>query len=323
MPGDERDSAQLLAAARDGDRRALARLISRAERGDAPPPLPAGDDPGALCLGITGAPGAGKSTLVNGLVSAALASHARVAVLAVDPSSPLSRGSLLGDRLRMHQHLTSEQVYIRSMATRGRLGGLAAATQGARRLLQACGWPLVLIETVGIGQVELDITSAADLALVVLNPGFGDEIQANKAGLMEVADLFVINKADRPGAAAARRDIEGVQATRPAAQRVPVLETVASEGQGVSALWQALAARATALRASGELARRRQGQRRGELLQQLRQQLERSLDDYAASPAFGELLQALSRGELDARDAGDRALAALLARLQPESRPAA
>ena len=223
----------LLHSAESGDRRALARLISAAERGVVLPPLPLDlDAPEHLCIGVTGAPGAGKSTLVSALATSLLEERESVAVLAVDPSSPISRGALLGDRVRMHRHATTPNVFIRSMATRARRGGLAGATQQARRLLQHCGWPLVL--------VELDIVKTADIAVVVLNPGWGDEIQANKAGLMEIADIFVINKADRPGAAATRRDIEAILINRPAGERPAVIETVATEERGIADLRHAL-----------------------------------------------------------------------------------
>ncbi|MDP5069767.1 MAG: hypothetical protein NWQ45_02605, partial [Congregibacter sp.] len=156
--------ASMLEQARAGDRRALARLISAIERGERLPGIPLGDvnDPAKLCIGITGAPGAGKSTLVSELTTELLKTAPSAAVLAVDPSSPISRGALLGDRVRMHQHATRPEVFIRSMATRSHHGGLAGATQASRRLLQHCAWPLVLIETVGVGQVELDIVNTAD-----------------------------------------------------------------------------------------------------------------------------------------------------------------
>ena len=270
--------AALLEDARGGDRRALARLISCIERGEDIPGIPhAGDVDDALCIGITGAPGAGKSTLVSALTDALLKSSDRAAVLAVDPSSPISRGALLGDRVRMHRHATSPNVFIRSMATRQHHGGLAGATQATRRLLQYCGWPLVLIETVGVGQVELDVVNTADLAVVVLNPGWGDEIQANKAGLMEIADIFVINKADRPGLEATRRDIEAVLINRPEGQRPRLLETVATEGQGIDDLAEAIRERAQTLRRSGSLAKRRREQLRMELVQQLQRRFQHAL----------------------------------------------
>ena len=261
--------ARQLDSALAGDRGALARLISVLERG--------GSDAacvehclrvrpgGSYTVGITGAPGAGKSTLVSTLLGEILAEPSQVALLAVDPSSPLTRGALLGDRVRMQAHTASPDVFIRSMASRGHLGGLAMATRSARRLLETCGWPLTLIETVGVGQVELDVASATDTVVVVLNPGWGDEVQANKAGLMEVADIFVINKADKAGLESTRRDLEGALASLPPERRPQVLETVATEGKGAADLWQAIKEHRAAITASGELRQRRLAQVRSEL----------------------------------------------------------
>ena len=199
------DPGRLFDTARNGDRAALARLLSLIERG--------GDDarvvgrlaaPGAgdaYTVGLTGAPGSGKSTLTSALVGHLRADGEEVAVLAVDPSSPFTGGAILGDRVRMQDHATDPGVFIRSMATRGHLGGLALATPEAIRLLDATGHRLILIETVGVGQVEVEVAGKADTTVVVVNPGWGDSVQANKAGLMEVADVFVINKADRAGCA--------------------------------------------------------------------------------------------------------------------------
>ncbi len=167
----------------------------------------------AYTVGLTGAPGAGKSTLSDRLITEARTTGEPVGVLAVDPSSPFSGGAILGDRVRMQGHALDEGVFIRSMATRGHLGGLALATPEAIRVLAAAGMPLIFIETVGVGQVEVEIAGAADTTLVVVNPGWGDAVQANKAGLLEIADIFVINKADRPGAAETRRDLESTCST--------------------------------------------------------------------------------------------------------------
>ncbi len=256
--------------ARGGERGALARLLSVAEAGGEDAAAldslcAASAAPRARTIGITGAPGAGKSTLTAALLGCARRESQRVAVLAIDPSSPLTGGAILGDRVRMHHAAVDEGVFIRSLASRGQQGGLAQATSLGARVLEACGWLWILLETVGIGQVEVEISGRADLVVVVLNPGWGDEIQANKAGLMEVADIFVINKADREGVAQTRRDIEGAIAARPGGAEIPVIETVATRGEGVEGLWAAIAARHTALEASGLLATRRSGRIAAEL----------------------------------------------------------
>ena len=259
---DEAGPPELLEAARAGDRAALARLLTLAERG--------GDDARALArlahplgggtytVGLTGAPGAGKSTLTNALVARMRRDDLAVAVLAVDPTSPFTGGAILGDRVRMQDHTGDDGVFIRSMATRGNLGGLSLATQDAVRVLDATGWPWVLVETVGVGQVEVDVAGAADTTVVVVNPGWGDAVQANKAGLLEVADVFVINKADRPGADETRRDLERMlDLSERTGWRPPVVATAAPTGEGVDDLWSAIGAHRTELERTGELERRR------------------------------------------------------------------
>ncbi len=254
--------AELLAAARDGDRAALARLLSLVERGGtgardvARAVFPSAG--AAHTIGITGAPGAGKSSLTSALCNEMRADGERVAVLAIDPSSPFSGGAILGDRVRMGDHALDDGVFIRSMATRGHLGGLSLATPEAVRVLDAAGYAWVVIETVGVGQVEVEVAGAADTTVVVVNPGWGDAVQANKAGLMEIADIFVINKADRPGAAETRRDLEAMLTYGARLDRVPpIVETVATTGAGVDGLWDALVAHREHLLDSGELRRRR------------------------------------------------------------------
>jgi LAO/AO transport system kinase len=265
------DAGELLAAARTGDRPSLARLLTMVERG--------GDDARAVgrlthpaggrayTVGITGSPGAGKSTLTNALLRVARAAGDTVAVLAIDPSSPFTGGAILGDRVRMSDHATDDGVFIRSMATRGHLGGLSLATTEAVRVLDAVGWPWVVIETVGVGQVEVEVAGAADTTAVVVNPGWGDAVQANKAGLLEIADLFVINKADRPGADETRRDLERMlDLTSPEGWRPPVLATTAATGEGVEDLWSAIAQHRGHLESTGELEPRRAARVQGELV---------------------------------------------------------
>lgn len=245
--------AALLQRARAGDRGSLARLLTLVERSDeATAEVQRHVDvgaPDACILGITGAPGAGKSTLVGELLRHAVGAGHRVAVLAVDPSSPFTRGALLGDRVRMSPgRLPAADVFIRSMATRGQQGGLAHAAQTCAAVLAACGWPWIIVETVGAGQVEVDIAATADITVVVLNPGWGDEIQAHKAGMMEIGDIFVINKADRPGLMDTRRHLELLLSGRGAdAPDVPIVETVATGGQGIEALWREVMARQAVL----------------------------------------------------------------------------
>ena len=251
------DPVQLVERASRGDRSALARALSLVERGGPPARDIArcahrrsGD---AYTIGVTGAPGAGKSTLTNALCARMRTVVDRVAVLAVDPSSPFSGGAILGDRVRMGDHALDPGVYIRSMATRGHLGGLALATPESVRVLDAAGYPWVVIETVGVGQVEVEVAGAADTTVVVVNPGWGDAVQANKAGLLEIADVFVINKADRPGAADTRRDLQNALALGSKVDAPVIIDTVATSGDGVAQLWEAIVAHRDRVSASGEL----------------------------------------------------------------------
>jgi LAO/AO transport system kinase len=232
---------------RAGEPRAIARALSVIEAGSADAAslmASLGAGPGkAFIVGVTGAPGAGKSTLVDRLVGIYRSRNARVAVLAVDPSSPFSGGAILGDRVRMQGHAGDAGVFIRSMATRGQLGGLAAATSSAARLLSAAGFDVVIIETVGVGQAEVDIARAAHVSVVVVAPGAGDDVQALKAGVMEIADVFVVNKADRDGADRAAAAIEGVLALRSWPEddwKPPILKTVATDGEGIAEVVRAL-----------------------------------------------------------------------------------
>jgi LAO/AO transport system kinase len=227
-----------------GERLAVARLISLVEDG--------GAELGrvmealyphtgrAYSVGITGAPGAGKSTLTERLVARARQEDHDVGVLAIDPSSPFSGGALLGDRVRMQNHATDPNVFIRSMATRGHLGGIALATPEAMRVLEAAGKDFVVIETVGVGQAEVEVTDACDTTLVVVNPGWGDAVQAAKAGLMEIADVFVVNKADRQGAREAARELRQMLELSEAEWKPEIVQTIATKGEGIDELWTAV-----------------------------------------------------------------------------------
>ncbi len=321
-----RDPVELLERATAGDRVSLARLLSMVERGG-----PASRHVAALVyrtpppytLGVTGAPGAGKSTLTDRLITAARGGWPtrhdtpaepvdQVAVLAVDPTSPYTGGAILGDRVRMQRHATDEQVFIRSMATRGHLGGLALAVPDAVRLLGAVGMPVVVLETVGVGQMEVDVASAADTTVVVVTPGWGDSMQANKAGLLEVADLFVINKADRPGAKEARRDLEQMLdlATKrqPGDWRPPVVETVAATGEGVDELWATVGEHRAHLRSTGLLERRRAERLEQELRRVLTARVLERVHGLAAGAAFEDAVGRLVTGQADPYTVADRLL---------------
>jgi LAO/AO transport system kinase len=215
-----------------------------------------------------------------------------VAVLAVDPSSPFTGGAILGDRVRMQDHALDPRVFIRSMATRGHLGGLALSTPQALRVLDAAGFPWVVVETVGVGQVEVEVAAAADTTVVVVNPGWGDSVQANKAGLLEIADVFVINKADRPGVAEARSDLRTMLELSNLAHDAwlpPIVATVAESGEGIDELWAAIGDHRASLAATGGLERRRSAR----LLDEIRQIVARSLEDRAYQLTTGEGFTAL------------------------------
>ena len=272
------DVPSLVAKAREGDARSVARLISLVEdaspllrevmAGLAPYAGAARDDGGAQVVGVTGAPGVGKSTSTSALVGALRQQDKRVGVLAVDPSSPFSGGALLGDRVRMQDHALDREVYIRSMASRGHLGGLSWSAPQAIRVLDAAGCDVIIVETVGVGQSEVEIASMADTTLVLLAPGMGDGIQAAKAGILEIGDVYVINKADRDGADQVRRELRGMLALaeRPeGAWKPPIVKTVASKGEGVEEVAEAIDDHYAHLRDSGELAARRMRRTRDEV----------------------------------------------------------
>lgn len=218
--------AALLDLVRSGDRRALSRAISQVEQSGATTGLRVPD----RVVGITGPPGAGKSTLISALIEVIRTKGKTVAVLAIDPSSPITGGAILGDRIRMQGHIDDEGVYIRSMATRGHLGGLAGAAREAVTLLGAAGFDHLIVETVGVGQSEVEIMKLADVVVLVVGPAWGDQVQADKAGIVEIADLFVVNKGDRPGVDEVRRALREAADAR----KVKVLVTTATTGEGVS-----------------------------------------------------------------------------------------
>ena len=263
---------ELVSRAREGDARAVARLISWVED-DAPQlrEVMAALAPyagHAQVVGLTGSPGVGKSTSTSALVTALRAQGKRVGVLAVDPTSPFSGGALLGDRVRMQDHATDHGVYIRSMASRGHLGGLSASAPQALRVLDAAGCDVVLVETVGVGQSEVEIAGLADTTLVLLAPGMGDGIQAAKAGILEIGDIFVVNKADRDGAQSTRRELRSVIAMTEregSTWKPPIVLTVATRGEGVDEVAEQIAAHREHLGESGELARRRLARLRREI----------------------------------------------------------
>jgi LAO/AO transport system kinase len=306
-----------------GDRRAVARAISWVEdSADGLPALSAALYPhsgGAYTIGLTGSPGVGKSSLAASLVGAARARERTVAVLAIDPTSPFTGGALLGDRLRMQSHATDPGVFIRSMATRGHLGGMALAAPEAIRILDASGKALVLVETVGVGQSEVEVVSATDTTLVVVSPGWGDAVQVAKAGILEIADVFVVNKDDREGANEAVRDLHQMLRMGPRqAWAPPVVRTSTVTGDGIDELWAAIEQHRSHQESNGLLADKRRrrvfAEVQGMVAERLRRRVaamleggpgrevaqdlaERRVDPYRAAAL---LLERLGDGESDA-----------------------
>ena len=310
------DPETLIGAARDGDARALARLVSLVE--DAAPQLrsimqaiaPATGQ--AHVVGLTGSPGVGKSTLAGALVRHYRDQGHRVGVLAVDPSSPFTGGALLGDRVRMQQHATDDQVFIRSMATRGHLGGLAQATPQALRILDAVGFDEVLVETVGVGQAEVEIASLADTVLVTVAPGLGDSIQAAKAGILEIADIFAVNKSDRPGSQELIRDLRTMLAMArygPGDWKPPLVPTAAATGAGIGDLAAAIDSHRDWLRASGRLLDRRQARARDEITAIALGELRHRAGQLPGASRLDELAERVCAGKLDPYAAADELLA--------------
>ncbi|WP_203676784.1 methylmalonyl Co-A mutase-associated GTPase MeaB [Actinoplanes siamensis] len=313
-----RDVPALLARAREGDPRSVARLITLVENGDpALPEVAAAMAPQAgraQVVGLTGAPGVGKSTTTNELVRALRLAGRRVGVLAVDPSSPFTGGAILGDRVRMQEHTADPGVYIRSMSSRGQLGGLSAATPQAVRVLEGAGCDVVLVETVGVGQAEVEIASLADTTLVLLAPGMGDAIQAVKAGVLEIADVFVINKADRPGADNTYRDIQGMLALGERAAgdwRPQVVRAVAVKGEGVDDVVAAIGKHRDWLESGGELRARRERRAAAEISALALGTLRARMGDLHGGTALAGLAAKVADGALDPYAAADELLAGL------------
>ena len=305
-----RDPAELVDLAREGSRTALARLLTYVESGG-PAQLAtaalAYAAPAPYVVGLTGPPGAGKSTLTDQLITTALkrgsfdatADFDEVGVLCVDPSSPFTGGAILGDRIRMQDHATNDHVFIRSMATRGHLGGLSLAVPDAVRVLGAANFRLVMVETVGVGQMEVEIASAADTTVVVTNPGWGDAMQANKAGLLEVADIFVINKADRAGVRETRRDLEQMLDLGGAKEwRPTILETVATSDTGTEELWDAIGDHRRFV-SGARLEEHRRRRMRAELDKVIAAMVRSRIGELAHGESYEEQVNALLAGSTD------------------------
>jgi LAO/AO transport system kinase len=287
-----------------GDRRAVARAISMVEDGGQDlPELSAGifaQTGRAYTIGLTGSPGVGKSSLAAALVGAARGRAETAAVLAIDPTSPYTGGALLGDRVRMQEHATDPGVFIRSMATRGHLGGMALAAPEAIRILDASGKDLVIVETVGVGQAEVEVAGATDTTLVVVAPGWGDAVQAAKAGILEVADVYVVNKSDRDGVNDAVRDLNLMLRTGEHGDWLPpVVRTSTVSGEGMDELWEAVVKHRTHLESTGRLG----AQRRARLLAEVQTMVAARLRARAAAVLEGDegsdLADALAAGEID------------------------
>jgi LAO/AO transport system kinase len=311
-PRNAADPEALITAARSGDPRSLARLVSLVE-----------DESGELrrvmkviapltghahVVGLTGSPGVGKSTVTGALVRVYRDQGLRVGVLAVDPSSPFSGGALLGDRVRMQDHATDDQVFIRSMASRGHLGGLSWATPQAVRILAAAGYDVVLIETVGVGQAEVEIASLADTALVVVAPGLGDSIQAAKAGILEIADVFAVNKSDRPGAQEVVRDLRTMLAMAKYGAndwKPPIVSTTAATGEGIGDLAAAVDKHRDWLAGTGQRDERRLRRVRAEISAIALGELRQRMGGLPGESRLDELADRVMAGDLDPYSAAD------------------
>jgi GTPase len=295
---------ELTAGVRTGDRRALARAISLVEDGDALAyPVVRelyGETGDSVVIGVTGPPGVGKSTLIAALVEHVRADGKTVGVVSVDPSSPFTRGALLGDRIRLADHFLDPGVYIRSMGTRGHLGGLAETTLQAVLLLDASGKDLVLVETVGAGQSEVEVTGIADSVLLVLMPGSGDTIQALKAGIMEIPDVIAINKSDHPAAKTMLNEVRSIVALADPERRPPIVLTEALRGENIPELWSKLEEHRAGLAADGRLEERRRRNLAREVFAVASSRAKSHLEEAVADdPELRRLLDAVERRELD------------------------
>jgi LAO/AO transport system kinase len=306
------DPEALITSARAGGARALARLVSLVENRSpelravmkAIAPLTGN----ARVIGLTGSPGVGKSTVTAALVRAYRAAGLRIGVLAVDPTSPFTGGALLGDRVRMQDHATDDGVFIRSMASRGQLGGLSWATPQALRILDAAGFDLILVETVGVGQAELEIAGLADSTLVIVAPGMGDSIQAAKAGILEIADLFVVNKSDRPGAQEAVRDLRMMLALGdwpPGKWKPPIISTSAATAAGIDDLTAGIDAHWAWLGSSGQLAVRRRARAREEIAAIAVTVMRERMGALPGDARLDELADRVADGDIDPYTAAD------------------
>ncbi len=294
-----------------GDRLAVAKAISLIENGSAEGVGLAAEvfrhTGHAYSIGITGAPGAGKSTLTDRLIERIRKTGAKVGVIAVDPTSPFSGGAILGDRVRMQQHATDPDVFIRSMATRGHLGGLALAAPQAIRVLDASGKDFVIVETVGVGQVEVEVVEAVDTTIVVLTPGWGDSIQVAKAGLLEIADIFVINKADRPGAERAVQELKQMLELAPPSEwERPVIRTVATEGRGIDELFDAILAHREFSLSHGYLEAKRRDRIEAELKRTVREVLGERAEKICSGPDFASAVKEVLDRQVDPQTAALR-----------------
>lgn len=304
-------TSDILIRALDGDVRSIGRALSHVEdRSDAGVSLFAELFPkggAAWTTGVTGTPGAGKSTLVSATVPLLLQPDERLAVVAVDPTSPFTGGAILGDRIRMTEHAANASIYIRSVANRGSLGGIAETTPAIVASLDGLGFEEIIVETVGIGQSEVEIATTADTTVVVVNPGWGDTVQTSKAGFLEIADIFVVNKADQPEADRAVRDLESMLSLGPTEEwRPPVIASVATEGQGIDDVVEAIHLHRSHLSATGELSVRRHKRAAGQLAAAIKQQIDRTVDQDQDAE---DVIQLIADHEIDPWSAAHRVLA--------------